>query len=106
MAPMLPMEMIRKSFQSWYYWFPMLMYGFLGALSTYNTAWYEMDKMADKFKATYLDARDRFDFIIGKRLKSQKIRNTIVFIIYVWHVPLSWGRLSRFCCCESFIEAL
>jgi hypothetical protein len=61
-----PMEMIRRSFESWYYWFPTLVYGFLGALSMYNIAWENMDKIADRFKASYYDTQDTFDFIVGE----------------------------------------
>lgn len=62
-----PQEVFRRSFQTWNSWFPTLIFGVLGALSTYNHTWWQMDKMSDQFKASFYDTRDTFDFIIGKQ---------------------------------------
>jgi hypothetical protein len=65
MAPMPPMQMIQKSFESINFWFPSLVYGIMGALWIYNHTYQEMDRRSDQFRATYFDTMDTFDFIVG-----------------------------------------
>jgi len=64
--PMQPNVLIRQSFQTWNSWLPTIIFGILGALGMYNQAWWQMDMMSDRFKASYYDTQDTFDFIVGK----------------------------------------
>ena len=60
-----PLIRYQNAFQGLYQWFPIMLYGFLGALSTYLMAYNNMDIISDRFRATYMDMQDTFDFIIG-----------------------------------------
>ena len=84
MAPPLlpPVVRVQQSFQSLQQWFPLVLYGMIGTLSTYIMTHHNLDMMSDRIKATYNDHADTFDFIIGK-FRTVRCRILIHFVHYV-----------------------
>ncbi|CAG7818306.1 unnamed protein product [Allacma fusca] len=57
-------QQIQQSFNSLHQWFPLVMFGFIGALSTFVTTWHDIDAVSDRVRASLSDTEDTFDFIV------------------------------------------